>query len=52
MAFGAPAEAFAGMFEGGTDELYGTGLFYLVTFVFAILGVVVYVRFVMNPEKS
>ena len=48
----APAEAFAGIFEGGTDEFYGTGLFYLVTFVFAILGVVVYVRFVINSEKS
>ena len=52
LAFGVLAEAFAGIFEGGTDELYGTGLFYLVTFVFAILGVVVYVRFVINPEKS
>ncbi len=52
MAFGVAAEAFAGISEGASIEFYRTGLFYLIMFVFATMGVIVYLRFVVNPGKS
>jgi len=52
LAFGVLAEAFAGISEGAFIDFYLTGLFYLFMFVFAILGVIVYLRFVVNPRNN
>ena len=52
LAFGVAAEAFAGVSEGAFIEFYRTGWFYVFMFVFAILGVIVYLRFVVNPRNS
>ncbi len=52
LAFGVPAEAFAGVSEGAFIEFYRTGWFYLSMFVFATFGVMVYLRFVIDPGKS
>ena len=52
LAFGALAEAFAGISEGAFIEFYLTGLFYVFMLAFATLGVIVYLRFVINPRSS
>ena len=52
LSFGVAAEAFAGIFEGAFIEFYRSGLFYLIMFVFATMGVIVYLRFVVNPRNS
>lgn len=52
LAFGVPAEAFAGVSEGAFIEFYLTGLFYLFMSLFAALGVIVYLRFVVNPGNN
>jgi len=52
LAFGVPAEAFAGISEGALIEFYRTGFFYLFMSVFATFAVVVYFRFVIDPQKS
>ena len=52
LAFGVPAEAFAGVSEGVFIEFYRTGLFYLFMFAFSTLGAIIYLRFVVNPRNS
>ena len=52
LAFGVPAEAFAGVSEGAFIEFSRTGWFCLPRFVFATLGAVMYYRFVIDLEKS
>ena len=52
LAFAVPAEALAGISEGAFIEFYLTGLFYLFMFVMSTLGVIVYLRFVINSGNS
>ena len=49
LAFGVPAEVLAGISEGAFIEFYLSGLFYVYLFVFATLGVIIYLRFVVKP---
>ena len=52
LAFGVLAEVFAGITEGAFIEFYLTGWFYVAMVEFAMLGVIVYLRFVINPRNN